>query len=374
MKKQIGAYGVFCIKSRINQDKLTSKETAPKHHKTSEPFDYHNVITNMNFQKAKLIEQALEKLQTSGYSEKTKDFYLDWIYRFLFSLEEDATETFCDEEIDKFITFLETDCLIAKSTINQAKTAIHFFYKEVLQTPFTISHRRSSKKNTQSPVILSREEVKNVLNQLHGDKGLMAGLMYGCGLRLTECLHLRVKDLNKKKQKINVCDVRDGSSRNLDLPRSLIDPIHHQLNKVKLLYDENLSTNNFIGALLPETAQTKGNCQATSKDLSWQFIFPSKYLYRIENEKLVQQPVSESYLQKGIKEALTICGVNKTAGCHTFRHSFATHLIEDGYDIHLVQKILGLKCIQSTLIYKKLARQDKASIISPLDKLFGPNK
>ena len=318
---------------------------------------------------SQLFNCAREKLRNYDYSPQTQKSYTDWIYRFLFFYNNYAPECFGEQEIVEFITFLEKDRNLATSTKNQALTAIHFFYREVLKIPYANSKFNYSNIGHQEPTVLTHEEIRKILSRLRGEKWVMTSLLYGCGLTLTECLQMRVRNINFNLQKIVVNDRTGKNLRETLLPQSLFRPLKRQIEKVRILYEENNAYQNFEGALLP--GSTKNKELKTSKEFNWQFLFPSKTprLHK-KSGKVLQFPLSESYLQKAIKEVLYYCGIDKAACCHSFRHSFATHLLEFGYDIHLIQELLGHKNLQSTMVYKNLAKPNKEKVISPLDRLL----
>ena len=323
----------------------------------------------MKEEKAMLLDCVREKLRLCGYSAKTKKCYTDWIYRFLFFYDKCDLKCFGEQEIIDFIAFLEMDRNVAPNTKNQAVTAIHFLYREVLNIPVHSSPSKYSNTGTQAPVVLTREEIKKALSCLRGDKKLMVSLLYGCGLCLSECLQMRIRHVDFSNRKIfvgvgNVCIYRETI-----FPKSLIHPLKLQVEKVRILFEENNAFNNFKGVLLPISQRDEE--PKTSKEFSWQYLLPSRTPRHYKtSDKLIQHPMSESFLQKTIKEVLRKCGIHKAACCHSFRHSFATHLLEDGYDIHLVQELLGHKHLQSTLVYKNLAKKNSHNIISPLDRLI----
>jgi site-specific recombinase XerD len=320
----------------------------------------------MNRTTSSLLNRAQSVLKQEKYSDNTLKCYSDWIYRFLFFFESGCLSGFGEKELNQFLIFLEKECDMSVSSINQALNAIQFFYKKVLKIPvnnfsFKIKHIK------QKPVILKRVEIKNILSALSGEKWLMTGLMYGCGLSVSECIKLRLKNIDFEN---SVIHINNGTCfRQTLLPKSLQAPLNNQINKVKTIFNENILSENYIGVVV--SSQDSGKEIKTTKQFEDHFLFPSRKLRMDkQNGKQIQFCLSESYLQKVISGVLKNSSMCKDITCGSFRHSFATHLIENGYDIHIIQKLLGHKNVQSTMIYKDFAEQDCSRIISPFDHLF----
>ena len=317
--------------------------------------------------KTSLVLKKVEaKLKQKEYSESTLNCYLDWIYRFLFYYETEKGPVFGKKEIVRFVEFLNKECNMAPATISQAQNAVLFLYKDVWQIPVD-TYSLKIKHTKQKPVILNRKEISRILSLLNGDKWLIASMMYGCGLTALECTQLRIKNIDFAGSIIHV--ENEHCSRQTLLPKALHLPLENQIEKIKTLYNENILLDNYAGVLV---SNLKNNDDSDkSKEFEYHFLFPSSNLHHVKQSGLLlQYAVSDSYIQKAIKNVPVTKSLHKKICCSSFRHSFATHLIEEGYDIHMVQELLGHKNLQSTIVYKNLANPDIKKIISPLDKLL----
>ena len=216
--------------------------------------------------------------------------------------------------------------------------------------------------------MFSRSEAQNVLLNLHGEFYLMASLLYGSGLRLTECMKLRIKDIDFDLNEIIVRAGKGDNDRRTLLPLILIPQLRRQIEKARIILEENMLLKGFAGASMPEALERK--YLNAPKELAWQYIFPSrKPAIDPRSGKLKQHHRHESLLQKKVKNAIRKSQITKNASCHTFRHSFATHLLEDGYDIRTVQELLGHKDVRTTMIYTHVLNRNKFNVRSPLDML-----
>ncbi len=270
------------------------------------------------------------------------------------------------KEISEFSTFLATDKKVSASTQNQALNALVFMYKNVLKISMDDLDFKHARIGKRLPVVFSRNEVQKVLSNLSGELNLMASLLYGSGLRLTECLKLRVKDIDFDLSEIIVRAGKGDNDRKSLLPQLLIPQLKRQIEKVKIRLEENMLIKEFAGASIPESLEKK--YPNAPKELAWQYIFPSKKLaIDPRSGKLKQHYRHESFLQKEVKKTVIKAEVNKNASCHTFRHSFATHLLEDGYDIRTVQELLGHKAVRTTMIYTHVLNRNNFNVRSPLD-------
>jgi len=315
---------------------------------------------------SKLLEEVRHIIRAKHYRYSTEKSYVNWIYRYLFFYDEQHPKNMGEKEISKFLTFLAVERKVSAASQNQALNAISFLYKAVLKSPLKhLSYKHCTVHKT-APVVLSRKEVKRVLAQLEGEARLMARLLYGCGIRLIECMELRIKDVNFDLKEIIVRDSAGTNSRQTLLPTSLIEPLQLQIRKAQLKFQENLYINNFYGTSMPEVIEHKA--MITPKDIGWQYVFPAKKLgIDPQSNKLVQNHRHESFLQKAVKAAIKKVMINKNASCHTMRHSFATHLLEDGYDIRTVQKLLGHKDVRTTMRYNHVLKSHKLNVRSPID-------
>ena len=272
----------------------------------------------------------------------------------------------CGEEIADFLTNLAVERKVSASTQNQALNALVFLYKKVLKIPlnnFDFKHARIGKR---LPVVLNRDETQKIISNLQGEFHLMASILYGGGLRLSECLNLRVKDIDFSLNEIIVRGGKGDNDRRTILPGLIVPQLNRQIEKARLRLEENMLLTGFRGASMPEGLERK--YPNAPKELAWQYIFPArKPAIDPRSGRLKQHYRHESFLQKAVKNAVSKSKIKKNASCHTFRHSFATHLLEDGYDIRTVQELLGHKDVRSTMIYTHVLSRNKYNVQSPLD-------
>jgi integron integrase len=269
-------------------------------------------------------------------------------------------------EIAEFLTYLAVERKVSASTQNQALNALAFLYKMVLKLPIVDFDFRPAKAGKRLPVVLSREETQRVLSNLQGEYLLMASILYGGGLRLNECLNLRSKDIDFSLNEIIVRGGKWDNDRRTLLPGLLVSPLKRQIEKVRLRLEENMLVPGFTGASMPESLERK--YPNSSIELAWQYIFPArKPAIDPRSGRLKQHFRHESFLQKAVKSAVRKSQITKIASCHTFRHSFATHLLEAGYDIRTIQELLGHKDVRSTMIYTHVLSRNKYNVQSPLD-------
>jgi integron integrase len=286
-----------------------------------------------------------------------------WIKRFILFHNKRHPAEMAEPEINAFLTHLALKERVSASTQNQALSALLFLYRYVLGRELGGVIRAHRPKR--SPVVLTREEVKAVLAELTGDKWLMASLMYGAGLRLMECLRLRVQDIDFARNEITVRDGKGARDRVTMLPESLKTPLQEHLRKVKAIHEKDLR-DGYGRVPLPNALDRK--YPNASGDWRWQWVFPQGH--RWVNPRTGEQGrhhVDESILQKAFKQAVEKAGLTKRATCHTLRHSFATHLIEDGYDIRTVQELLGHKDVRTTMVYTHVLNQGGRGVKSPFD-------
>jgi integron integrase len=271
-----------------------------------------------------------------------------------------------EKEVEAFLTHLAVERKVSASTQNQAMNALVFLYKKVLKNPLGDMVFENARTGKRIPVVFSHEEVSQVLSNLHGEYNLMASLLYGGGMRLSECLNLRMKDVDFELSELTVRGGKWDADRRTILP-ALVEPqLRIQMEKVRIRLEENLLLPGFRGASMPEALERK--YPGAPKELKWQFVFPSrKPALDPRTGTLRQHYRHESYLQKAVKSAISKSQITKNASCHTFRHSFATHLLEDGYDIRTVQELIGHKNVNTTMIYTHVLNRNKFNVRSPLD-------
>ena len=264
------------------------------------------------------------------------------------------------------LTHLAVEGNVAASTQNQALSALLFLYREVLKVEFDAPlDSVRAKKPRRLPVVLTRAEARQVIDGMTGTYQVMAKLLYGSGLRLMECVRLRVKDIDFERREIIVRDAKGGHERVTMLSASLVAPLQEHLKRVKLLHDQDLAAG--LGQVyLPYALDRKSHNAA--KEWGWQYVFPSDRLSTDPRTGIKRRHhVDESNLQRAVKDAVRLARLAKPASCHTFRHSFATHLLESGYDIRTVQELLGHKDVKTTMIYTHVLNRGGLAVRSPLD-------
>jgi len=318
--------------------------------------------------KPKLLDQVRQALRARHYSRRTEDAYVMWIKRFILFHNKRHPAEMGEPEINAYLTRLALKEHVSSSTQNQALSALLFLYRYVLGRELgELGDVIRARRPKRLPVVLTREEVKAVLAQLTGDKSLMASLMYGAGLRLMECLRLHVQDVDFARNEILVRDGKGGKDRVTMLPKSPKEPLEEHLRRVKVVHEKDLAEG-WGGVPLPDAFDRK--YPNASREWRWQWVFPQEH--RWKNGKTGEQGrhhVDESILQKAFKQAVAKAGLTKRATCHTLRHSFATHLIEDGYDIRTVQELLGHKDVRTTMVYTHVLNRGGRGVKSPVDAL-----
>lgn len=316
----------------------------------------------------KLVDQVRTAIRLKHYSLRTEEVYWHWIKRFILFHNKRHPNDMAEPEISAFLSHLAVDLKVAASTQNQALSALLFLYKEVLKRPLDwIEGIQRAKRPSRLPVVFTREEVQSILRSLEGTKWLMASLLYGSGLRLSECLRLRVKDLDFGYNQITVRDGKGAKDRITILPLSLKDPLTQHLERVKGLHDRD-SHEGFGRTTLPFALDRK--YPNAGREWGWQYVFPStKRCWDPEARRQVRHHLAEEVLQKAVKSALFRAGISKPGSCHTFRHSFATHLLDDGYDIRTVQELLGHKDVSTTMIYTHVLNKGGRGVLSPIDRV-----
>jgi len=257
---------------------------------------------------------------------------------------------------------------VSASTQNQALAALLFLYRNVIGRQVgDLGEVIRARKPTRLPVVMTREEVKAVLSKLSGDKWLMASLMYGAGLRLMECLRLRVQDIDSSRNEILVRDGKGAKDRITMLPDSLKAPLQEHLEKVKAIHERDLTEG--WGRVQMPTALDRKYPNAPT-DWRWQWVFPQENRWmNPQTKEQGRHHIDESLVQKAVRDAVAKAGLSKRATCHTFRHSFATHLLEAGYDIRTVQELLGHSDVKTTMIYTHVLNRGPAAVRSPVDGL-----
>ena len=316
----------------------------------------------------KLLDQVRGKIRLKHYSIRTEQAYVDWIKRFILHNGKKHPNELGAEEVEAFLTHLAVQGRVAASTQNQAKSALLFLYREVLgdELPW-LDNVEQAKAPKRLPVVLTREEVQKVLSQLEGQHRLAAGLLYGAGLRILECLRLRVKDVDFARKEILVRDGKGFKDRVTMLPQSLIPALQQHLERVKALHEQDLQAG-YGAVFLPNALDRK--YPNAAREWGWQYVFPSANLSTDPRSGEVRRHhVQDQAVQRAVKQAVRNAGLVKPATPHTFRHSFATHLLEGCYDIRTVQELLGHSDVSTTMIYTHVLNKGGRGVASPLDAL-----
>jgi len=316
--------------------------------------------------KKKLLAKVRERIRVKHYSIRTEKAYINWIYRFIVFNNKKHPQDMGSNEIQIFLNYLATEQNVAASTQNQALNAINFLYREVLEIPYEkLKDVTWAKKPVKIPIVLSKTEVEKILDQMEGLPRTMASLLYGTGMRLIECLRLRVKDVDFKYNQIIIQAGKGNKDRHAILPQRLKKQLRMQLNHVKILHQKSLADGN--GTVhLPHAQRQKAPGKA--RELAWQYVFPSDRLSvdpRTGDKHRHHQ--HETVLRNYIYLARKKAGIHKPVSAHTLRHSFATHLLENGYDIRTVQELLGHADVKTTMIYTHVLNKPGIAVKSPFD-------
>ncbi len=314
----------------------------------------------------RLLDVVRERIRLKRYSIRTENAYIHWIRRFILFHGKRHPREMGAPEVEAFLSDLAVQRNVAASTQNQALAAILFLYRDVLsiELPWLQDVVRA-KRPARLPVVLTRREVEAVLARLDGRDWLMASLLYGAGLRLMECVRLRVKDIDFAMRQIVVRDGKGAKDRVTMLPEKLLSPLHLQLEKAKAVHEADLAAG-FGEVYLPYAlAQKYPNAP---REWGWQYVFPASRR-SIDPRSGVERRHHRDpkTLQRSVRNAVRAAGLTKSASCHTFRHSFATHLLEAGYDIRTVQELLGHADVKTTMIYTHVLSRGGRGVRSPLD-------
>ena len=315
---------------------------------------------------SKLLENVRNLMRLRHYSYQTEKTYVYWIRQYILFHQVVHPKDMGAAQVEAFLTFLAVEKTVSASTQNQALAALLFLYKEVLQTELPrLETFKTAKKSSRVPVVLTKEEVGQILGHLTGTNLLIANLLYGAGLRLIEALRLRVKDLDFGFKQIVVRDGKGAKDRFTVLPTKLFEPLQKQLEFARKLHEQDLRRG--LGRVaMPFALERKYSSAAT--EWAWQYVFPSKSLSKEPRSGATgRQHVSPSSVQKPFKIALRKSLIPKNASPHTLRHSFATHLLQDGYDIRTIQDLLGHKEISTTMIYTHVLQNNRLGVRSPID-------
>ncbi|MBN1243929.1 MAG: integron integrase [Spirochaetales bacterium] len=315
-----------------------------------------------------LLKQLADALATRHYSPRTRTAYAHWVSRFLDRNDGHDPAALGEGEIAAFLAALATREKVAASTQNQARAAILFLFRFVLgRRVAELGELPAARKPKRLPEVLERSELRAVISCLSGDRQLAARLMYGAGLRLLECLALRVQDLDFAGHRIMVRGGKGAKDRAVMLPAALEAPLRAQLERVRAIHAADLKAGWGRVALPGAIGKKYPNAAA---DFAWQWVFPQDRRWTDPATGAQgRHHLDESVLQRAVREAVLQAGIGKRASCHTFRHSFATHLLEDGYDVRTVQELLGHSDLRTTMVYTHVLNRGPSGVKSPLDKL-----
>lgn len=316
----------------------------------------------------RLLDAVRDRCRVKHYSKRTEHAYSGWIKRFILFHGKRHPKEMGAGEVEAFLTHLAVAGQVAAGTQNQALSALLFLYKEILHIdlPWLESVTRA-KRPQRVPVVLSQLEIQWLLSRLDGREWLMASMLYGTGMRLMECVRLRVKDVDFARNEITVRDGKGGKDRHTVLPVSLVEPIMRQMEKVRELHREDLGAG-YAGVYLPHALARK--YLKAPVEIGWQYVFPASHRSKDPRDgALRRHHIDEKVLQRAVRAAVQAAGIAKPATCHTLRHSFATHLIEAGYDIRTVQELLGHSDVATTQIYTHVLNRGGSGVLSPLDRV-----
>jgi len=316
----------------------------------------------------RLLDELRQSLRCRHYSRRTEESYCAWVKRFIFFHNLRHPSEMGEEEINAFLSRLAIAGKISASTQNQALSALLFLYRHILKREVgELGDVVRARKTKRLPIVMTRDEVKTVLNRLHGPVWLTACLMYGAGLRLNECLSLRVQDVDFSANQITVRSGKGCKDRVTMLPQAAKQPLIEHLRRVKDIHDRDLA-DGYGRISLPHALARK--YPYAPREWRWQFVFPQKM--RWVNPRTREQGrhhMDESLVQKAVTAAVRDAGMIKRATCHSLRHSFATHLLESGYDIRTVQELLGHKDVRTTMVYTHVLNRGGKGVRSPMDAI-----
>jgi len=335
----------------------------------------------------RLLDRVREAIRARHYSLRTEEAYVGWIRRFILFHQKRHPIEMAEPEINAFVTHLAVQSSIGASTQTQALSALMFLYRHVLRKPLPdLDTVIRAKRPGRLPSVLTRSEVKRILGRMNGTPRLVATLLYGTGMRLLECLRLRVKDLEFGNNRIVVRDTKGGEDRVVPFPVVARAEMPSWLSRVKRIHDGDLA-DGFGSVYLPDAIARK--FPGSEREWGWQYVFPGEHRsHDPRGKELRRRPGSaapvltptgqperrhhlhETVIQRALRRAVLDVGISRRISCHTFRHSFATHLLEEGYDIRTIQELLGHRDVKTTMIYTHVLNRGGRGVRSPVDILF----
>jgi integron integrase len=331
---------------------------------------YRSLDTEQIVRGSKLLGEVRDTIRRKHYSIRTEQAYLGWVKRYILFHGKRHPKDMGEAEIVAFLNHLAVGRNVAASTQNQALNALVFLYKQVLgREALDLKNLTPAKRPQRLPTVFDRSEIERLLTHLEGTPKLVAALLYGAGLRLLEGLRLRIQDIEFERSQIVVRDGKGAKDRVTLLPPSLVQPIRDQMAATSRLHDEDLAAG--LGEVyLPYALERK--YPNAAKQWGWQYLFPAEATAMDPRSgKTRRHHIGESAIQRAVKQAISAAGITKHGSCHTLRHSFATHLLEDGYDIRTLQELLGHSDVRTTMIYTHVLNKGPMGIKSPLNRLVG---
>lgn len=317
-------------------------------------------------QSPRLLDRLRAEIRLRHYSIRTEEAYVDWARRFILFHGKRHPKDMGPEEVTAFLSHLALERNVSASTQNQAKSALLFLYREVLDIELPwLDEVIAAKTPRRLPVVLTPTEVRRLLNATSGTTGLVVSLLYGTGMRLLEGLRLRVKDVEFTRREIIVREGKGNKDRVTVLPENLILPLKRHLEKVRALHERDLEAG-FGKVYLPDALAVK--YPNADKSWGWQYVFPSP-VRSVDPRSGVERRhhLHEASVQRAVREAARLANIHKPVTPHVLRHSFATHLLQAGYDIRTVQELLGHKDVATTMIYTHVLNKGGRGVVSPLD-------
>lgn len=316
----------------------------------------------------RLLERLHDELRMRHYSPRTEQAYSNWVRRYVRFHGNRHPNDMGPPEVRDFLNHLATTESVSSSTQGQALCALLFFYSHVLGHPIqTFEHLVRAKRPMHIPVVLNEGEIERLFRKLDGKHALMAQLMYGSGLRVMECVTLRVKDLDLERCEIRIRSGKGDKDRLVPLAGTLVEPLREQLRLARQQFDKDLAT----GAGWVEVPNAIGNKYPNAgHEWPWQWVFPAtRTYYHTDTDQTRRHHHHETAIQRAVREAARAADISKQVHCHALRHSFATHLLEAGYDIRTIQELLGHRSVTTTMIYTHVLNRGGLGVKSPLDRL-----